>query len=251
MKILVSNDDGVSAPGLKVLADAMAELGDVLVVAPESNRSGASSSLTLYNPLRINKTSMGYYSVTGTPADCILMGVHQVLDGELPDLVIAGINAGPNLADDVLYSGTVAAAIEGRFLGVPAIAMSIDSREATHLATAGKVAKLMAQKMLNDDLGADKILNINVPNVAMEDLQGFQVTRLGKRHRDNCVVQSEDAMQRPVYWLGPQSPGQDISSGTDFHALERNYVSVTPLDVDMTAYKSFQQVSDWVAELTL
>ena len=251
MKILVSNDDGVSAPGLKALADALSELGEVVVVAPERNRSGASSSLTIYNPLRLNKTSMGYYSVSGTPADCILMGYHKVLDGELPAMVVAGINAGPNLADDVLYSGTVAAAIEGRFMGVPAMAVSMNSRETEHLEVAGQIALKLAKKMLQDDLGADKILNVNVPNCSMDEIAGIEVTRLGKRHRDNCLVKSEDAVGRPVYWLGPQAEGKDVSEGTDFHALARNCVSVTPLEVDMTAYESFQHVSDWVSEIKL
>ena len=251
MKILISNDDGVTAPGLKVLAEALAELGEVIVVAPDRNRSGASSSLTLNDPLRMEKTSMGYYAVSGTPADCILIAHHTVLGGELPDIVVSGINMGANLGDDVLYSGTVAAAIEGRYLGVPALAMSMTSRECNNLEAAGQIAKQLTQQLLRDDLGAERILNVNVPDCPISELNGFQVTRQGHRHRENVVISSLDSRQKPIYWLAPPASAKDAGIGTDFYAIENSYVSVTPLQVDLTAYKAFDQVSEWVSELSI
>ena len=251
MKILISNDDGVSARGIKVLAEALSELGEVIVVGPDRNRSGASSSLTLDNPIRVHKNSMGYYAVTGTPADCIFIAHHTILKGELPDIVVSGINMGANLGDDVLYSGTVAAAIEGRFLGVPAIAISMASKDFEHLETAGQIAKQLAERLLNDDLGADRILNVNVPDVALSEIKGFKVTRQGHRHRENIVIESTDARNNPIYWLAPPAKGKDSGEGTDFHAVEEGYVSITPLHVDLTAHQSFQQVSEWVSELSI
>lgn len=251
MKILISNDDGVSAPGIKVLAEELSDLGEVIVVAPDRNRSGASSSLTIDNPIRIEQTSMGYYAVSGTPADCIHIAHNTILKGELPDIVISGINMGANLGDDVLYSGTVAAAIEGRFLGVPALAISMASRECENLQTAGLVAKQLIKQLLVDDLGADRILNVNVPDCPLSSIKGFQVTRQGHRHRENVVIPAKDSRNRDIYWLAPPASGKDAGLGTDFHAVEHSYVSITPLHVDLTAYKSFEQVSDWVSELSL
>lgn len=251
MKILISNDDGVSAPGIKVLADALSEIGEVIVVAPDRNKSGASSSLTLDNPIRVHKTSMGYYAVTGTPADCIFIAHYQILKGELPDIVVCGINMGANLGDDLLYSGTVAGAIEGRFLGVPAIAISMASKECNHLETAGIIAKQLTLQLVKGDLGTDRILNVNVPDCPLSELKGFQVTRQGHRHRKNVVVPATDARNKPIYWLAPPERPKDASPGTDFHAIEHSFVSITPLQVDLTAYKAFDHVSAWVSELTL
>ncbi|PCJ48844.1 MAG: 5'/3'-nucleotidase SurE [Gammaproteobacteria bacterium] len=251
MKILISNDDGVAAPGLKVLADALAEVGEVIVVAPDRNRSAASSSLTIDVPLRVTKSSLGYFAVSGTPADCILIAHHSVLKGELPDIVVSGINMGANLGDDVIYSGTVAAAIEGRFLGVPALAMSMASRQCNHLETAGMVAKQLTEQLLREDLGKDRILNVNVPDIALDELRGFKVTRQGHRNRDNVVVPARDSRNKPIYWLAPPATGKDAGEGTDFHAIEHNFVSITPLHVDLTAYQAFDQVSSWVSELSL
>jgi len=250
MKILISNDDGVTAPGINVLAEALSSLGDVFVVAPERNRSGASSSLTIDNPIRMRETSMGYYAVSGTPADCIHIAHHTILEGKLPDVVVSGINMGANLGDDVLYSGTVAAAIEGRFLGVPALAISMASRECNNLDTAGQIANQLVQQLLIDDLGADRILNVNVPDCPFTELNGFQVTRLGYRHRENVVISSTDARQLPIYWLAPPASAKDAGIGTDFHAIEQSAVSITPLQADLTAYKAFDQVSAWVSELS-
>jgi len=251
MKILISNDDGVSASGIKVLAEALAELGEVFVVAPDRNRSGASSSLTIDNPIRIAETSMGYYAVSGTPADCIHIAHHTIFKGKLPDIVVSGINMGANLGDDVLYSGTVAAAIEGRFLGVPALAISMASRECNNLYTAGQVAKQLTLQLLNEDLGANRILNVNVPDCPLAELKGFQVTRQGHRNRENVVIPATDSRNRPIYWLAPPSTAKDAGIGTDFHAIEHGYVSITPLQVDLTAYNAFDQVSEWVSELTI
>jgi len=251
MKILISNDDGVSAPGIKVLAEALSDIGEVIVVAPDRNRSGASSSLTIDNPIRMEETSMGYYAVSGTPADCIHIAHHTILKGELPDIVVSGINMGANLGDDVLYSGTVAAAIEGRFLGVPALAISMASRECKNLDAAGQIAKQLTEQLLRDDLGADRILNVNVPDCPLSELKGFQVTRQGHRHRENVVMPSKDARNRPIYWLAPPLSAKDAGVGTDFHAIKNFFVSVTPLQVDLTAYKAFDQVSDWVSEMSI
>jgi len=251
MKILISNDDGVSAPGIKILADVLSSLGEVIVVAPDRNRSGASSSLTIENPIRMNETSLGYYAVSGTPADCVHIAHNTILKGELPDIVVSGINMGANLGDDVLYSGTVAAAIEGRFLGVPALAISMASRECNNLKTAALVARQLVKQLLTDDLGADRLLNVNVPDCSMDELNGYQVTRLGHRHRENVVISATDARKLPIYWLAPPASAKDASVGTDFYAIEQSSVSITPLQADLTAYNAFDQIADWVSELTL
>jgi 5'-nucleotidase len=245
MKILISNDDGVHAPGIIALHQAMCTLGDVTVVAPERNRSGASNSLTLENPMRAATLENGFIGVEGTPTDCVHLAITGLLETE-PDMVISGINAGANLGDDVLYSGTVAAAMEGRFLGFPAIAVSLVGAVCKHYQTAARVSQLMVERLLTEPLPADTILNVNVPDVPWADIKGIQATRLGHRHKSEPVIRSEDPRGRPIYWVGPPGGEQDAGPGTDFHAIRENYVSVTPIHIDLTQYSALDTVAGWL-----
>lgn len=247
MKILLSNDDGVLAPGLQILAETLSDIAEVYVIAPDRNRSGASNSLTLSNPLRVRKLPNGYYSVEGTPTDCVHLGLAGFFDFQF-DIVVSGINDGPNLGDDVLYSGTVAAAMEGRNLGFPAIAVSLAGRSGQHYETAAIIVKRLAVKLKADPLRSQTILNINVPNVPLNDLQGIEVTRLGRRHAAEPVVSTFDPRGRPIYWVGSPGEEADAGPGTDFHAIRHHAVSITPLHLDMTHYKIFEQVSHWTRD---
>jgi 5'-nucleotidase len=248
MRILVSNDDGYRAPGLAALARAMAQLGDVTVVAPERNRSGASNSLTLDYPLRVQVADNGYFYVDGTPTDCVHLAVTGLLTQE-PDLVVSGINAGANLGDDVLYSGTVAAAMEGRFLGLPAIAVSLVGQEPRHYTTAAEVAKRLVMRLRSRPLPADTILSVNVPDMPWEELAGFEATRLGHRHKAEPVIKSQDPRGRAIYWVGAAGPEEDAGPGTDFFALRHGRVSITPLQVDLTRYAALDAVAGWIEGL--
>jgi len=245
MRILISNDDGYMAEGIKALAEAMSSLGDITVVAPDRNRSGASNSLTLENPLRVNRLDNGVYRVEGTPTDCVHLAITGLLDDE-PDMVVAGINAGANLGDDVLYSGTVAAAIEGRFLGLPAVAISLNGHTATHYETAAWAAKKLIAQLLSSSLPADTILNINVPDLPIEDITGFESTRLGRRHKAEPVIKELDPRGRAMYWVGPAGEEEDAGPGTDFDAIRRGAVSVTPLQIDLTHYDAIDGVANWL-----
>ncbi|WEM42766.1 5'/3'-nucleotidase SurE [Photobacterium sp. DA100] len=245
MRILISNDDGIFAEGINTLAEALSEIGEVTVVAPDRNRSGASNSLTLDNPLRIRHEGELRISVEGTPTDCVHFALNEWLD-ERPDVVVAGINHGANLGDDVLYSGTVAAATEGHFLGVPAIAVSLVGHQ--HFDTAAQVVKRVLQKMQSQPLPSNKILNINVPDVAYSDLGTWQVTRLGARHRAENMVKGIDPRGKELYWLGPPGPCQDAGPGTDFYAIEQQCVSITPLQVDLTAHDALAGISEWIEQ---
>lgn len=251
MHLLISNDDGITARGIQVLSDRMQALGKVTIVAPDQNRSGASNSLTLESPVRIRETGERTYCVFGTPTDC----VHIALTGLLPkdpDMVVSGINAGANLGDDVIYSGTVAAAMEGRFLGLPAIAVSLVFEDRPrHYSTAAEAVALLVKRLRKDPLPADTILNINVPDLPWQQLRGFEVTRLGHRHRAEPVVKMTDPRGKPMYWIGPAGPGQDAGPGTDFDAIRRGFISITPIHVDLTRYQALDQVSGWVAELSV
>jgi 5'-nucleotidase len=248
MKILLSNDDGYHAAGLAALARAVGELAEIVIVAPDRNQSGASHSLTLHSPLRVNKSPAGVYFVNGTPTDCVHLAITGLFDQE-PDMVVAGINHGSNLGDDVLYSGTVAAAIEGRFLGLPAIAVSLIGESLLHFDTAAKAACALIKRLQNHPLPADTILNVNVPDVPYEQLRGFQATRLGFRHRAEPVVKSADPKGQPIYWVGPAGAGQDAGPGTDFHAVAAGFVSVTPIQVDLTRYDAIDTLGDWLDRL--
>ncbi len=249
MHILISNDDGYLAPGLAALAEALGELARVTVVAPDRNRSGASNSLTLQRPLRAETVPGGFIKVDGTPTDCVHLALTGLLDEE-PDMVVSGINAGANLGDDVIYSGTVAAATEGRFLGLPALAVSLASREARHYHTAARATAQLVRGLEQAPLPDDTILNINVPDLPWEAIRGFRATRLGFRHRAEPVVRDQDPYGRDIYWVGPAGPAQDGGEGTDFHAVEQGCVSVTPLQIDLTRHRGVQPLQDWLRENT-
>ncbi len=244
MRILVSNDDGVHAEGIRALSEALAACGEVIVVAPDRNRSGASHSLTLEVPLRVTRIAeTGYHAVKGTPTDCVHLAVNELVRPE-PDMVVAGINHGANLGDDVIYSGTVAAATEGRHLGFPSIAVSLVGK--THFASAAHYAAQLVRGLMVHPLPADQILNVNVPDLPLEQIKGIRVTRLGNRHRAESVICTEDPRGQPVYWIGPPGNQQDAGEGTDFAAIEQGYVSITPLTIDMTAYGSLSTLGAWL-----
>lgn len=248
MKILLSNDDGVHAQGIKVLFEYLSQDYDVTLVAPDRNCSGASNSLTLVNPLRTHTLDNGFIAVNGTPTDSVHLGLSQLMDQQ-PDLVVAGINHGANLGDDTLYSGTVAAATEGRHMGMPAIAVSLVGD--THFETAATVVVKLIERLKAHPLPQDQILNVNVPDVALANLQGIKVTRLGSRHQAQAMKKQQDPWGRNIYWYGLLGPEQDAGEGTDFHAITNNFASITPLKVDMTAYKSIDSMAKWVNELSL
>ncbi len=248
MKILISNDDGYHAEGIIALADALSELAQVTVVAPDRDRSGASNSLTLDNPLRAHREENGFFRVEGTPTDCVHLAITGLLKEE-HDMVVAGINAGANLGDDVLYSGTVAAATEGRFMGLPAMAVSLVGPELRHYDTACTVASKLVGQLRRDPLPADTILNVNVPDVSWDQIAGFEVTRLGHRHKAEPMIQGVDPRGRDIFWVGPPGAEQDAGPGTDFYAIRNNRVSITPLQVDLTCYTALDKLANWVEKL--
>lgn len=245
MRILLSNDDGYHAEGLAALNRAVSKLAETVIVAPDRNQSGASHSLTLDAPLRVAQTEDGIFFVNGTPTDCVHLAITGLLHAD-PDMVIAGINHGSNLGDDVLYSGTVAAAIEGRFLGLPAIAVSLAGDSSQNFETAAKAVCGLLQRLQKKALPPDIILNVNVPDMPWDEIQGYQSTRLGFRHRSEEMVRMEDPKGRPVYWVGAAGAGQDAGKGTDFYAVEHGYVSVTPLQVDLTRHESVASLQHWL-----
>jgi 5'-nucleotidase len=247
MKILVCNDDGHRAPGILALRGALEGLAELTTVAPERNHSGASNALTLEMPLRVTATGPGSYFVSGTPTDCVHLAISGLFDFE-HDMVVSGINNGENLGDDVLYSGTVAAAIEGRFLGLPTVAFSLrrPSEGEPDFTAAARVARLVVQRLLSAPLDRNLILNVNVPHLPFESLRGFRSTRLGARHRSDRVVPATDPRGRQVYWVGPAGEGEDDGPGTDFHAVAAGYVSVTPLQVDLTRHAAIEPVARWL-----
>lgn len=248
MHILLSNDDGVYAKGLGILASTLNQIAQIDVVAPDRNRSGASNSLTLNAPLRVRKLENNFVSVEGTPTDCVHLAITGLL-ADQPDMVVSGINEGANLGDDTLYSGTVAAAIEGRFLGLPAIAISLVGNVYRYYDTAALVAKKLITHLISDKLPAYTILNVNVPDIPYEMLQGWEVTRLGKRHKAEPTISQQDPRGHTVYWVGPAGSEQDAGPGTDFYAVRNNRVSITPLHIDLTQYAAFDQLSDWIQGL--
>jgi 5'-nucleotidase len=249
MKILVSNDDGYQAPGIICLVETLQRFAEVTVVAPDRNRSGASNSLTFDYPLRPKRADNGFIYVDGTPTDCVHLAVTGLLD-TLPDMVVSGINAGSNLGDDVIYSGTVAAAMEGRFLGLPALAISMTSFNPHHYLTAARVVESLLARLQNAELSlpADSILNINVPDLPMDEIKGMQVTRLGSRHCAEPAIKSEDPHGTLIYWIGPAGPEQDAGPGTDFDAVNQGYVSITPLHVDLTRHSALDSLKEWLAK---
>jgi len=246
VKILISNDDGYKAEGIQILAKYLGEEHDVIIVAPNKNKSAASSSLTLDRPLEPVKVSENVYSIDATPSDCVHLALCGFLQEEV-DLVVTGINFGPNLGDDVIYSGTVAGAIEGRFLGLPSIAISLASWDGNNFKTAGKVAKQIVGAIHTSQLSHDTVLNVNVPDVDYKDIKGFQTTRLGKRHMSEQSFKDKDNPN--LLWIGENGKEADNGVGTDFHAINNNYVSVTPLQIDLTKYNEIDKVSEWIQEL--
>ncbi len=253
MRILVSNDDGVDAPGIRILSEGLRAAGhEVVVVAPDRDRSGASNSLTLDLPIRIKRLDEFTWSVAGTPTDCVHLALTGMLEVE-PDIVVSGINNSANLGDDVIYSGTVSAAMEGRFLGLPAVAVSLVTAEhkARNFETAARAAVEIVARLKADPLPADTILNVNVPDVPWAELAGFEVTRLGNRHRSEACMPQPDPRGGTVYWIGPAGPEQDAGAGTDFHAVRTGYIAITPIHVDLTRYQALEKVSSWVEGLTV
>ncbi len=251
MNILLSNDDGFIAPGINLLRDRLGEIANVLTIAPDRDRSGASNSLTLETPLRITQRGERFYSVNGTPTDCVHLALTGLYDEqEEPDLVISGINAGANMGDDVIYSGTVAAAMEGRNLGLPALAVSIASYQPQYYETAFKAVEVLLNH-LPAFLEADSttLLNINVPDIPWNEVKGFKGTRLGRRHKSEPVVRTTDPRGDEIFWVGPVGEEQDAGEGTDFHAVQNKYVSVTPIHIDLTQYAVLQSTGDWLKRL--
>ncbi|BBI99549.1 5'-nucleotidase SurE [Ferrigenium kumadai] len=247
MRILISNDDGYFAPGLACLAEHLSYVADVVVVAPERDRSGASNSLTLDRPLKLRKAPNGFHYVNGTPTDCVHLAVTGMLDQQ-PDMVVSGINAGANMGDDTIYSGTVAAATEGFLLGIPSIAVSLVGKEFFNYETAARVATGLVQRFAEQKHSHPWLLNVNVPDVPYEQLQGVEVTRLGKRHKAEPVVKASTPHGETVYWVGAAGKAQDAGEGTDFHAVGHQRVSVTPLQIDLTQYGQLDAVRGWMGQ---
>lgn len=245
MHILISNDDGYLAEGINALANALLPFADISVVAPDKNRSAASNSLTLDLPLRATPCENGFIRVDGTPTDCVHLAITGLLHPE-PDMVFAGINHGANLGDDVLYSGTVAAATEGRFLGLPAIAISLVGSNPTHFGTAAHVAVVLLKKILRQPLPEDTLLNVNVPDLPLSELKGYLSTRLGQRHKAEAIIQGQDPRGQRIFWVGPPGGEQDAGPGTDFDAIRNGFVSITPLQLDMTRHERLTAVAEWL-----
>lgn len=245
MRILLSNDDGYFAPGMQALADALGGVGEIVVVAPEQNRSGASNSLTLDRPLFLKQAANGFYFVNGTPTDCVHLAVTGMLDYQ-PDIIVSGINNGANMGDDTIYSGTVAAATEGFLLGIPSVAISLTSHEGKYFATAGRVAREIVERFIANPIREPVLLNVNVPDIPHADLRGTEVTRLGRRHKAEPVVAMRSPRNETVYWVGAAGAAADAGPGTDFNAVERGCVSITPLQIDLTHTAQLTAITHWM-----
>lgn len=245
MRILISNDDGYFSPGIAALAQAMRAFGDITVVAPEQNRSGASNSLTLDRPLSVRRADNGFLYVNGTPSDCVHVALTGLLDHR-PDIVVSGINDGQNMGDDTLYSGTVAAAMEGFMFGVPSFAFSLAAKSNLQLETAARVAAEVVGRYARAPLPAPFLLNINIPNVPHDQIKGMASTRLGKRHPSDPVIRASNPRGEPIYWIGPAGAARDGGPGTDFHAVANNEVSITPLQIDLTQAAQVAGVGEWL-----
>jgi 5'-nucleotidase len=248
MRILLSNDDGYFAPGLAALAEVLSRIAEVTVVAPERDRSGASNSLTLDRPLTVRKSHLGFHYVNGTPTDCVHLAVTGFL-GWLPDMVVSGINHGANMGDDTIYSGTVAAATEGFLLGIPSIAVSLAKRTEGNYATAARVAADLVARFQAQPIAQPALLNVNVPDVPYEALRGQRVTRLGRRHKAEPVIRGTNPRGETVYWVGAAGDAADAGEGTDFHAVANDFVSITPLQIDLTQYPQLERVRTWLGEV--
>ena len=248
MHILITNDDGYLAPGIKILAQELSRVAEISVVAPDRNKSGASNSLTLTRPLRVEQSADGSYYVDGTPTDCVHLALSGLLE-QAPDMVVSGINAGPNLGDDVLYSGTVAAAMEGRYLGLPAIAVSLAGGPARHYQSAAQITRRVVERLTLNPLPDDTLLNINVPDLPIDEIAAARATRLGFRHKAESMVRQSDPYGRPVYWVGPPGEAQDAGPGTDFYAVEHATASVTPMQIDLTRHHGIEPLQRWLKQL--
>jgi len=246
MRILVSNDDGYFSPGIALLAERLAALGEVTVVAPERDRSGASNSLTLDRPLIVRRAANGFRFVNGTPTDCVHLALTGLVE-QAPDLVVSGINLGANMGDDTIYSGTVAAAMEGFLFGVPSIAVSLASKAGRHMQTAAEFAVRLAERCGRAPFAHPVLLNVNVPDVALAEVGGIEVTRLGRRHKAEPVVKMQTPRGEAAYWIGAAGDAQDAGPGTDFHAVAARRVSVTPLQIDLGHPAQFGLVREWLA----
>ena len=245
MRILLSNDDGYFAPGIHALAEALAGLGEIVVVAPEQNRSGASNSLTLDRPLLLKQAASGFYFVNGTPTDCVHLAVTGML-GYLPDMIVSGINHGANMGDDTIYSGTVAATTEGFLLGIPSVAISLTSHDGKNFDTAGRVARDIVERFIRNPIREPVLLNVNVPDIPHADLKGTEVARLGRRHKAEPVITMRSPRNETVYWVGAAGAAADAGPGTDFNAVERGFVSITPLQIDLTHTAQLSTISHWM-----
>lgn len=245
MHIMVTNDDGIHAPGILALAAALRELGEVTVVAPDRERSAAGHSLTLHSPLRVFELKDRFFAVDGTPTDCVNMGIHSLLASR-PDLVVSGINHGSNLGDDITYSGTVAAAIEATLMGIPAIAVSLATFERSgHFPAAARVAVRVARQVIERGLPQDTFLNVNVPNCPEDAMNPPLITRQGKRSFVGKIIDKTDPRGRKYYWIGSGEADFNDYEGTDFHAINRKHVSITPLHLDLTNYESMRIIRGW------
>ncbi|MEN3113625.1 5'/3'-nucleotidase SurE [Uliginosibacterium paludis] len=245
MRILLSNDDGYFSPGIACLAAELARVADVTVVAPERDRSGASNSLTLDRPLQLRKAANGFFYVNGTPTDCVHLAVTGMLDVQ-PDMVISGINHGANMGDDTVYSGTVAAATEGYLLGVPSLAVSLTGRAPSHFPTAARLVREMVERFERAPFGEPVLLNMNVPDLPYAELQGTCVTRLGRRHRAEPVIRGVNPRGEQIFWIGPVGEAADAGAGTDFHAVANGFVSLTPLQIDLTRVSQLDTARLWL-----
>jgi 5'-nucleotidase len=245
VRILVSNDDGYFAPGITLLAEALRQLGEVTVVAPERDRSGASNSLTLDRPLSVRKAANGYFFVNGTPTDCVHIAITGLLDF-MPDMVVSGVNLGANMGDDTIYSGTVAAAAEGFLLGIPSLALSLASKAGEHFESAIGIALQLVERCGRAPFGEPVLLNVNIPDLAPAGLRGLEVTRLGRRHKAEPVVKMQTPRGETAYWIGPAGGAADAGPGTDFHAVEQGRVSVTPLRMDLTNQAQLAAAKAWL-----
>lgn len=247
MRILLSNDDGYFAPGLAILAEHLAPLGEIVVVAPERDRSGASNSLTLDRPLMVRRAANGFSYVNGTPTDCVHLAVTGFLEYQ-PDIVVSGINYGANMGDDTIYSGTVAAATEGFLLGIPSIAISLASHAGRNFITAGRIAAQLVERFQRAPVAQPVLLNVNVPDLPEAELKGIEITRLGKRHKAEAVVKAKNPREQTIYWIGAAGDAQDAGPGTDFHAVANNSVSITPLQIDLTYHPQIALLRDWMGK---
>jgi 5'-nucleotidase len=245
MRILLSNDDGYFAPGLTCLAEQLSEIAEIIVVAPERDRSGSSNSLTLDRPLSLHKSHNGFYYVNGTPTDCVHLAVTGMLD-VMPDMIVSGVNHGANMGDDTIYSGTVAAATEGFLLGIPSLAVSLVGASSGNYLTAARVAVEMVMRFRENEIHKPVLLNINVPDIGYHQLKGIEVTRLGRRHKAEPVIKSQSPRGESVYWVGAAGAAQDAGQGTDFYAVQHNRVSVTPLQIDLTRYDQLDFITQWL-----